>query len=106
MSAKISGQLDDLRARLEARQTQSPLDLVNARMLAAIYESGFSSEAALRERRRITGLEGAVGEDWFALAQAEEKRGNLQAARTAYRRALESPTPPTPFHVGIARSRS
>jgi hypothetical protein len=106
MSAKISGQLDDLRARLEARQTQSPLDLVNARMLAAIYESGFSSEAALRERRRITGLEGAVGEDWFALAQAEEKRGNLQAARTAYRRALESPTPPTPFHVGIARGRS
>jgi hypothetical protein len=106
LSARMSGMLEDLRTRLEARRAQSPLDLVNARMLASVYEYGFSGEAALRERRRITSLEGAVGEDWFALAQAEEKRGNLQAARTAYRHALESPTPPTPFHAGIARSRS
>ena len=106
MSAKMSGMLDDLRARLEARRTQSPQDLVNARMLASVYEYGFSGDAALRERRRITGLEGAVGEDWFALAQAEEKHGNSAAARAAYRHALESPTPPTPFHLGIARERS
>ena len=106
LSTRLSGRLDELRTRLEARRTQSPLDLVNARMLASVYEFGFSGEAALRERRRITGLEGAVGEDWFALAQAEEKRGNVEAARTAYRHALESPTPPTPFHVGIARGRS
>lgn len=106
MSVKMSGKLDDLRVRLEARQAQSPSDIVNGRMLASVYEFGFSTEAALRERRRITGLENAVGEDWFALAQLEEKRGNVQAARTAYRRSLESPTPPTPFHAAIARERS
>ncbi len=103
LSVKIAGMLDDLKARLEAQQAQSPKDLVNARMLASVYEYGFSGEAVLRERRRITSLEGAVGEDWFALAQAEEKHGNGTAAKTAYRRALESSIPPTPFHIGIAR---
>ena len=106
MSVKMSGKLEELRVRLEARQAQSPSDIVTGRMLASVYEFGFSPENALRERRRITTLENAVGEDWFALAQLEEKRGNGQAARTAYRRALESSTPPTPFHAAIARGRS
>ena len=106
MSARESGMLDDLRARLEARRTESPHDVVTGRMLAAVYEFGFSKEAALRERRRVSGLEGAVGEDWYALAQAEERAGSGTAARAAYRRALESPVPPSPFHAAIARGKA
>lgn len=106
MAAKESGELDELRVRLETRRSQSPKDLVTGRMLAAVYEFGFSKEAALHERRRVANLEGAVGEDWYALAQAEERSGSAEAARTAYRRALECPVPPSPYHAGIARARS
>ena len=105
MAARESGQLDDLRARLEARRTQSPHDPVTGRMLAAVYDFGFSPESALRERRRVSGLEGADGEDWYALAQAEERAGNRAAARAAYQRALESAVPPSPFHAAIARGK-
>ncbi len=105
LAAKEAGALDDLRARLEARRTQAPRDVATGRMLAAVYDFGFASENALRERRRIAGLEGAGGEDWYALARAEEGVGNNAAARAAYRRALESPTPPTPFHAAVARQR-
>ncbi len=105
LAAKEAGALDDLRARLEARRVQSPRDVATGRMLAAVYDFGFAGESALRERRRIAGLEGAGGEDWFALAQAEERVGNNAAARAAYRRALESRTPPTPFHAAVARQR-
>lgn len=105
MAARESGGLDDLRARLEARRAQSPRELVVGRMLAAVYDFGFSKEAALRERRRVVGLEGAGGEDWFVLAQAEERVGNGPAARAAYRRALESPVPPSSFHAAIARQK-
>ena len=104
-SVREAGMLDDLRARLEARRAQSPRDVVTGRMLAAVYDSGFSKEAALRERRRVSGLEGAGGEDWYALAQAEERAGNGTAARAAYRHALESPVPPSPFHAAIARGK-
>lgn len=106
MAAKESGALDDLRARLEARRSQSPKDLVTGRMLAAVYDYGFSHESALHERRRVANLDGAVGEDWYTLAQAEERAGNTQAARAAYRRALECPVPPSPFHASLARLRS
>lgn len=106
MAAREAGMLDDLRARLEARRTQAPQDVVTGRMLAAVYDFGFSGEPALRERRRVAGLEGAGGEDWFALAQAEERAGNGSAARAAYRRALESPIPPSAFHAAKARGRS
>ncbi|MDQ2798263.1 MAG: hypothetical protein M3Y13_01295 [Armatimonadota bacterium] len=106
MAAKESGALDELRARLEARRAQSPKDLVTGRMLAAVYEFGFSKEAALHERQRVANLEGAVGEDWYALAQAEDRAGSTEAARTAYRRALECPVPPSPYHAAIARARS
>lgn len=106
MAAREAGQLDDLRARLEARRAQSPRDVVTGRMLAAVYDFGFSKEAALRERRRVAGLEGAVGEDWYALAQAEEHAGGGAAARAAYRRALESAVPPSPFHAAIARGKA
>ncbi len=106
MAAREAGLLDDLRARLEARRTQSPRDLVTGRMLAALYDFNSPGEPALRERRRIAGLEGADGEDWFALARAEERAGNSTAARAAYRHALESPTPPSSFHAAIARGRS
>ncbi len=105
LAAKEAGALDDLRARLEARRTQSPRDIATGRMLAAVYDFGFASENALRERRRTAGLDGAGGEDWFALAQAEERAGNNAAARAAYRRALESRTPPAPFHAAVARQR-
>lgn len=106
LAAKESGELDDLRARLEARRTQSPKDLVTGRMLAAVYEFGFSKESALHERQRVANMEGAVGEDWYALAQAEERAGSSEAARAAYRRALESAVPPSPYHAGVARARS
>ena len=106
MAAREAGLLDDLRARLEARRAQSPRDLATGRMLAAVYDFGFSTEAALRERRRTVGMEGAGGEDWYALAQAEGRAGNGSAARAAYRRALEAPIPPSSFHAAIARQRS
>jgi len=106
MAAREAGMLDELRARLEARRTQTPHDVATGRMLAAVYDFGFSSSAALRERRRVTGLEGADGEDWFALAQAEERAGNRSAAQAAYRHALESAIPPSSFHAEIARGRS
>ena len=105
MSVRESGMLDDLRAHLEARRAQSPHDLVMGRMLAAVYESGFSSDLALHERRRIVGLEGAGGEDWYMLARTEERAGNGSAARAAYRHALESPIPPSSFHAAIARGK-
>lgn len=105
MAARESGLLDDLRARLEARRGQSPQSLVTGRMLAAVYAFGFSPEPALRERRRVVGLEGATGEDWFALAQAEEAARNTAAARAAYRHALEAPSPPSAFHAAIARGK-
>lgn len=105
LAVKEAGLLEDLRSRLEARRAQSPRDIGNARILAAVYEYGVSSEAALRERRRITGLEGATGEDWFVLAQREEQAGNTQAARAAYRRALESSPPPNAYHAAIARQK-
>jgi len=105
MAVRETGLLDDLRARLEARRAQSPQSLVTARMLAAVYSFGFSSESALRERRRIAGLEGATGEDWFVLAQAEEGARNTAAARAAYRHALESPVPPSGYHAAIARGK-
>ena len=105
ISVRESGMLDDLRAHLEARRAQSPHDLVTGRMLAAVYESGFSSDLALHERRHIVGLEGAGGEDWYMLARAEERAGNGSAARAAYRRALESPIPPSSFHAAIARGK-
>ena len=105
MAARESGNLDALRARLEARRAQSPRDLVTARMLAAVYDFGFSTESALRERRRLVTLDGATGEDWFALAEAEGHTGNGQAARAAYRRALDAPAPLSPFHAGLARTR-
>lgn len=106
MAARESGTLETLRARLEAKRSQAPTDIVAARMLAAVYDFGFQGELALRERRRLTGLDGAVGEDWFALGQAEEHAGNREAARAAYRHALESPTPPAAFHAALARQRS
>jgi len=105
MAAREAGGLDDLRARLEARRAQAPQDVVMGRMLAAVYDFGGSPEAALRERRRIAGLEGAVGEDWYALAHAEEGARNGPAARAAYRRALESPIQPSPFHAALARQK-
>ena len=105
MAARESGSLDALRARLEARRTQSPQDIVTGRMLAAVYEFGFSSEPALRERRRIVGLEGATGEDWFALAEDEGRAGNSQAARLDYKRALDAPAPLSSFHAALARQR-
>jgi len=105
MAVRQAGQLDLLRSRLEARRDQSPPDLVARRMLAAVYAFGFSGEQALQERRRVVGLTGAGGEDWFALAQAEEQAGNGQAAKAAYRRACESAVPLSAFHAGIARQR-
>lgn len=105
MATREAGQLDILRSRLEARREQSPQDLSVGRMLAAVYGFGFQSDLVLGERRRIVGLTGAGGEDWFALAQAEERVGNAQAARAAYRRALEAPVPPNSFHAALARQR-
>lgn len=105
LAAKEAGQLDGLRAQLEARRARSPHDVAVGRMLAAVADFGFTKEEALRERRRIVGLEGSNGEDWFALARSEERAGSNAAARAAYKRALESPVPPTPFHAAIARQR-
>ncbi len=105
MSVRMAGQLDTLRGRLEARRAQSPQDISTGRMLAAIYDFGFQGDLGRRERQRIVGLAGAGGEDWFALAQAEARAGNAQEARAAYRRALESPLPPSSFHAAIARQR-
>ena len=105
MSARMAGQLDTLRDRLEAQRAQSPQDILTGRMLAAVYDFGFQNDLGRRERQRIVGLAGASGEDWFALAQAEARAGNTQDARAAYRHALESPLPPTSFHAAIARQR-
>ena len=105
MALRESGQLDTLRSKLEAARSQPPRDLGTGRMLAAVYEFGFSSELAVSERRRNTGLDGAGGEDWFALAIAEERAGNGQAAKAAYRRALELPGTLNSFHASLARQR-
>ncbi len=105
MTVRESGQLDTLRGKLEAARAQSPQSLGTGRMLAAVYEFGFQSELTVSERRRIVGLDGAGGEDWFALAVAEERAGNGQAAKAAYRRALELPGTLNSFHAGAARQR-
>ena len=101
-----AGLLADLRARLEARRTQTPTDLSTGRMLAAVYDFSGTADAARHERERIAGLDGANGEDFFQLAQSEERAGNADAARAAYRRALTAPVPPTGFHAAIARQKA
>lgn len=101
-----AGLLDDLRAKLEARRTQMPNDLATGRMLAAVYDFSGTADAARHERERIAGLDGANGEDFFQLAQSEERAGNVDAARAAYRRALTAPVPPTGFHAAIARQKA
>ncbi len=101
-----AGLLDDLKARLEARRMQSPNDLATGRMLAAVYDFSGTADAALHERERIVGLDSANGEDFFQLAQSEERAGNADAARAAYRRALTAPVPPTGFHAAIARQKA
>lgn len=106
MATRELGGLDALRARLEAKRSQSPQDIVTARMLAMVYDFGFASELALRERRRLVGLDGATGEDWFGLAEAEVRAGNGKAAREAYKRALDAPAPLSSFHAALARQRS
>jgi len=105
MTVRESGQLDTLRGKLEAARSRSPRSLGTGRMLAAVYEFGFQSELTVAERRRIVGLDGAGGEDWFALAVAEERAGNGQAAKAAYRRALELPGTLNSFHASAARQR-
>lgn len=106
LDTQMAGQLDALRARLEARQAQAPKDIAAARMLAAVYDMGFAGEMARSERQRIVSLDGADGEDWFALAQSEEKAGRLTAARAAYRRALTTSPPLSPDHAAVARQRT
>lgn len=105
MAVQQGGALETLRARLEQKCHQSPRDLLAARMLAATYEFGGQSDAALRERRRLTALDGATGEDWFALAEAEGKASNSQAAREAYGRALAAPAPLSSQHAALAKQR-
>ena len=105
MAIREAGQLDTLRSRLEARREQSPLDISTGRMLAAVYEFGFQSDLSLRERRRIVEIAGAGGEDWFALALAEERAGNMAAAKADYHHAAESPAPLNSFHAAQARQR-
>ena len=105
MAIREAGQLDTLRSRLEARREQSPLDISTGRMLATVYEFGFQSDLSLRERRRIVEIAGAGGEDWFALALAEERAGNTAAAKTDYHHAAESPAPLNSFHAAQARQR-
>ena len=105
MAIREAGQLDTLRIRLEARREQSPLDISTGRMLAAVYEFGFQSDLMLRERRRIVEIAGAGGEDWFALAFAEERAGNTAAAKADYHHAAESPAPLNSFHAAQARQR-
>ena len=100
------GLLDDLKANLEARRTQMPNDLAIGRMLASVYDFSGTADAARHERERIAGLDGANGEDFFQLAQSEERAGNADAARAAYRRALTAPVPPTGFHAAIARQKA
>ena len=104
-AARQAGQLDILRGRLEAKRAQSPQDITVGRMLAAVYDFGFASDLVLSERRRIAGLAGADGEDWFALALAEEHAGNAPTAKLDYRRALASAVPPNSFHAALARQR-
>ena len=95
--------LDDLRTKLEARRTKMPTDLATGRMLAAVYDFSGTADAALHERQRVASLGGADGEDFFQLAQSEQRAGNADAARAAYRRALAAPTPPSGFHAAVAR---
>lgn len=105
MAVREAGLLDTLRSRLEARREQSPQDISTGRMLAAVYEFSFQSDLSLRERRRIVGIAGAAGEDWFTLALAEERAGNTAAAKTDYRHAAESAEPLNSFHAAQARQR-
>ena len=98
-----AGLLDDLQTRLEARRAQMPRDLTTGRMLAAVYDFSSTAQAALHERQRVASLDGADGEDFFQLGQSEQRAGNTDAARTAYRRALTAPTPPSGFHAALAR---
>ena len=77
-------------------------------------------ETAVKGWRKITNSGHATGEDWFQLAQAEERAGNHAAARHVYQRALaglpkDSPHRPaaqahlhlvTPDSVGITPRRA
>jgi len=105
MSVRMGGALDTLRGRLEQKCAQSPRDIVSARMLAATYEFGGQSDSALHERRRLVGLDGVTGEDWFALAEAEGKANNAQAARAAYQHALQASGPLSGQHAALAKQR-
>jgi len=105
MAASKAGQLNILRDHLEEQCAQSPQDIGAGRMLAALYDFSGKSDLGLQERRRLSGLAATTGEDWFALAQAEERAGNIQAAKAAYRHALESPVPPNASHAARARQR-
>ena len=98
-----AGLLDDLRAKLESRRTQMPKDVATGRMLAAVYDFSNAADAALHERQRVASLDGADGEDFFQLGQSEQRAGNADAARAAFRRALTASTPPSGFHAALAR---
>ena len=98
-----AGLLDDLRAKLEARRAQMPKDIATGRILAAVCDFSNTAQAALHERQQIASLDGADGEDFYQLAQSEQRAGNADAARAAYRRALAAPTPPSGFHAALAK---
>ncbi len=98
-----AGLLDDLRAKLEASRTQMSKDISTGRMLAAVYDFSNTAQAARHERQRIASLDGADGEDFYQLAQSEQRAGNADAARAAYRRALAAPIPPSGFHAALAK---
>ena len=101
-----AGLLDDLRAKLEARRAQMPKDIATGRILAAVCDFSNTAQAALHERQQIASLDGADGEDFYQLAQSEQRAGNADAARAAYRRALTAPVPPSGFHAAIARQKA
>ena len=105
MSARESGNLDALRERLEARRAQSPRDLTTARMLAAVYDFAFSAEAALHERRRLVTLDGATGEDWYALAEAEGHVGQRPGRAGGLPAGAGRPRPLSEFHAAAGEGR-
>ena len=58
---------------------------------------------ALAERRRVALLATADGEDWFELAQTEERLGNIASAQRAYAQALRAAGAPlSPAHRAVA----
>lgn len=105
--ARDAGGWNALRLRLEQQRQRQSQSLVLGRCLAVLYEVGGENGLALAERRRVTRMPGASGEDWFQAARLSELAGDAVNSRMSYRRVLMPMGSPAPAaHAEIARQKT